>query len=503
MAAEKDKLLTGSADGGLVESSATKNRPVESFLIDTNHADLHHMNRARTGQMLLAGSLLALCGLLLSLFFLGFRTNCDTDHRISVSVQDSTGAWVDCKRSSGTSQGYSNLSATGVSVSVNGKMCTDSSNCSGFVHGFCPGALEHTRGKAYCSEHPCTCAAIFYDCGAEHWSTIELKPSMYLQQCEGENCHKETVLTLPNYPMHRSRLVGCKSLQRLTLEEVRNIMQQHFEALMIYEPLLPTSDAAWDDLKKLVDEVPHVKFASFWPSTISESVSNMMSPEAEIFFAFMLCASMCFIKSEYTTEVETVDLPGYVIPYTPGVHYNTVRAYMPPIGLILLAAVQMVPTARIFSLTHEVMTLVHLAGAQFCFVVYLACEATSLMVSRNREQMAASEYKIRSVLCIVGSCAMVVFGLAYMTLVLFTNEPGKTSSINNPYSLGGMGDMYEKQLENEETVLIRPAQGSVLTIKFISYVAEYLVALSLVLSHLVIWFFFNRRLAKETVLVSG
>jgi hypothetical protein len=251
--------------------------------------------------------------------------------------------------------------------------------------------------------------------------------------------------------------------------------------------------AVWDSVKRELDQIPHVEFNFFWPSTISESVAESGSAANKIFFGFMLCASLCLMASDYTIEFETVDLPGVQIPVI-GINFNTMRAWFPPIGLILLSAVPMVPESQIKDFPDTLLTIVHLVGAQFCFVVYLGCEAWALYDSKNSEEMEAnhpSEWYFRFALCLIGAIAMQTFVAAWACLFLFSASES-TPFLSSAFAgWGGYSDLYKHSF-NSGYHRLRPAEGVWKTIKVISYTAEFIVSMSILLNMYTIWWFYQK-----------
>lgn len=139
------------------------------------------------------------------------------------------------------------------------------------------------------------------------------------------------------------------------------------------------------------------------------------------------------------------------------------------------------------------MTLVHLVGAQFCFIVYLICEAAALFDRRNVSEMAQGERHLRFGLLITGGAAMAMFGVVYSTLFFLD---GKTSPYVRASWIHGNCDLYKRSWHKHKAYLVRPAAGMWKILKVTSYVAEYTVTMSILLSHLVIWFYFRKSLFK-------
>eukprot|EP00746_Dinoflagellata_sp_MGD_P064761 gnl/MRDRNA2_/MRDRNA2_270128_c0_seq1.p1 gnl/MRDRNA2_/MRDRNA2_270128_c0~~gnl/MRDRNA2_/MRDRNA2_270128_c0_seq1.p1 ORF type:complete len:175 (+),score=34.89 gnl/MRDRNA2_/MRDRNA2_270128_c0_seq1:41-526(+) len=142
------------------------------------------------------------------------------------------------------------------------------------------------------------------------------------------------------------------------------------------------------------------------------------------------------------------------------------------------------------------MTGVHLVGAQFCFVVYLVCEADALIDKENVAEMTQTERQIRAVLVAVGAVSMASFGGIYLILLAFGGDP-ENPYVAHPFS--GMSDLYAMHTELQKRYLIRPAEGPWQTLKILSYVSEFLVAYCILISHLVIWYYYKDHIDNELV----
>merc|ERR1712048_886385 len=99
------------------------------------------------------------------------------------------------------------------------------------------------------------------------------------------------------------------------------------------------------------------------------------------------------------------------------------------------------------------MTSVHLMAAQFCFVVYLMCEARCLSDKSNITLMAYREYKLRLLLLICGVSGISIFGLVYLLLSVFSGG-SETPYVKPPFI--GKSEMYKYLVKTHQYERLRP-----------------------------------------------
>jgi len=367
------------------------------------------------------------------------------------------------------------------------------------------GGPDGLKTPGYCENHDCQCQSILFDCGTRHMFDFTFRPSDIVTQCESASdmedvcSHNETLqLTFWKDPSWTRSLqtLGCERYEKTTLHSAMKYIESHVESMGVFSALKPATDPVWQPISTKLATTMDLEFSSFWPSTISESVSEQASPASKIFLGFMLLASLCLLLSGYTHQCKTVDL-GTVLTPVISIQVNTVRQLLPPIGLILLAIVPMKPTSSIYNLCDMLMTVVHLCGAQFCFVAFLFCEALCLMDKKNVEEMTTNEFVLRGIIVTIGSVAMLSFVVFYAILMLFSGSEA------SPYVVppfGGMSDMYYKSAEESISYLVRPAEGVWKVMKVLSYIAEFTVALSLLADLFVVWFFFHKECHPPSLL---
>eukprot|EP00929_Paragymnodinium_shiwhaense_P029522 TRINITY_DN16893_c0_g1_i6.p1 TRINITY_DN16893_c0_g1~~TRINITY_DN16893_c0_g1_i6.p1 ORF type:complete len:490 (+),score=58.32 TRINITY_DN16893_c0_g1_i6:168-1637(+) len=453
------------------------------------------------------GAWLGIGGLFLSWMILLFNSNCSTKYIKGQYTTYAGGNRTMCKESMKHHTVQSaNERTGGMVVPVPYITCKHSGECASIAGGYCAGGPwvgarrdEELDEEGYCKDNVCNCKQYLYDCGSTHLVPFEFTPADYVPRCGEDSltpaglCSTKRTVRLSTYYTGSaggklSELTGCDTPFRTELLHAMLWIQHDLQEDGIIEPLVPPTDPAWNTLRLKLAEFPEVEFGSFWPSTISESVSDGMDASGRIFLGFMLCAALALLQSDYCNNCPTVDLPGKQVPFL-GWYWNTLRMWLPPFGIILLAVVSMVPTALIWHLPEALMTAVHLLGAQFCFVVYLVCELFALLDEHNSSEMRQAEMRVRWFLTITGGMAMGAFGAAYLALLLFSgNEYTPYTSMEGI----GMSDMYKESWSLGRTGLVRPAEGLWKNLKFVSYWSETYVAASILVSHLVICWFYGK-----------
>lgn len=494
-----------SAQDALVPPEANAGAMVESRTGDEGNRNHDPLEVAgRTAQLLFMGSIIAILGLSFSFLMVVFRVRCDSKFVLATHFEgmdnNITHRPVLCKSSPAgdhpTPEGQLGQRHLGGRVFVvPWTECTKESDCSAFENGLCSGGQPGDGDNdGYCKENLCQCKAVVWDCGLNQRFYMEIEPRTYVRKCEQNFCNDTVKIIIPKWTMHRSNIIGCESKNPTHIIEAMAIFQQEIELRGIISPLKSSDSKVWDKLKHNLAQTRKVTFQFFWPSTISESVSHAMSPEQTIFVGFMLCAAISLFRSDYTTECRTVDMPHVTVPFM-GFEWNTIRAWLPPLGLILLSMVQMVPTSEIFNFPQGLMTCVHLIGAQCCFLVYLLAERAALTNKENLEDLKnTTEKNIRTFLNVFGFFAMALFAVTYSAAALLAGK-NLNPYVRPPFSL--ISDMYIRDSIHVNSYLVRPAGSMFRTLKMTSYFSELFVALSILFSHLVVWYFFHLRLVKQ------
>jgi len=302
--------------------------------------------RKRTAQLLCLGTALAIFGLTLSLVLLIFNVNCNDTFLMGVKLATPTGPKM-CKQSSKPLLTPINeidnpRLPTSKFVQVSGAKCRTDADCVNMtkeehitLRAVCVGGSSGVNEPNYCLTNDCECSTIVKDCKVTHQVQWEYMPAEYLLRCVGPICNTKQTLDVPFWKTERRFFLGCERHRKTTLQDVRLMLQNELETFGAFPILKPAMDGIWLPVQAALAKTPDVTFGSFWPSTISESVSNSLSNEAKIFLGFMLCAALCLLKSEYTFEVPSVDLKNLNSPFV--LSWNMIRSFFPTYGIDLVS----------------------------------------------------------------------------------------------------------------------------------------------------------------------
>eukprot|EP00401_Gymnodinium_catenatum_P014701 CAMPEP_0117493450 /NCGR_PEP_ID=MMETSP0784-20121206/19103_1 /TAXON_ID=39447 /ORGANISM="" /LENGTH=484 /DNA_ID=CAMNT_0005288301 /DNA_START=97 /DNA_END=1551 /DNA_ORIENTATION=+ len=457
------------------------------------------LKKVRTSELMVCGVSLGISGLFLSLIITIYSANCDASFRKPTYVYHRGGEL--CKSAVHTKVVLEYWTReNGLVVDIPGATCHSEDDCKKYRGSLCIGGPHGRTVEGYCKSHECTCKNVVFDCGVRHKFDFTFTPGDILKDCKRrpeektDACKANQTLQIafwkdPGYTRSLATL-GCERYEKTSVSSALKFVEKHLQSMGHLTELKDEDDQVWKPMVDMLATTLDLDFNAFWPSTISESVAQASSPASKIFLGFMLLASLCLLMSGYTHTCKTVLLSGVKVPIF-GLQVDTLRQLLPPVGLILLAVVPMKPTSYIYNLPDVLMTLVHLSGAQFCFVAFLICEACCLLDRRNREEMHGVELVLRTFITAVGCVAMFLFALFYGILMVFSGSEA-SPYVAPPFS--GFSDMYVKEVEAHQSFLVRPAEGMWKGIKVLSYSAEFIVALSLLGDLFVVWFFFSRQL---------
>lgn len=264
----------------------------------------------RTNQLLFLGASLAITGISLSLMMLIFRTSCNSESSLGDHIVGSHGGTSMCQDSGNLEQvllsgSEEHASSDSMIINVPWMMCSADSDCND-IRGFCGGGAEKLKVAGSCNEALCRCHKRIPDCGVRRFFKWKFRAGDYIPGCREKGCNETFEITVPLWKIRTVKLIGCETRVRTQLSDVMLWMQVELEENKVDAPLAPKGDAVWKHVAQILAKTEDVHFTSFWPSTISESVSDGFSPEGRIFFGFMLAAALCLKASDYSRECKTV-----------------------------------------------------------------------------------------------------------------------------------------------------------------------------------------------------
>lgn len=263
----------------------------------------------------------------------------------------------------------------------------------------------------------------------------------------------------------------------------------------------------WDFTHKKVNFLDE-EYASgygYWPATVSEMVHDWNSPQGRIFFGCCLISAMLYMISWYPFELRNVYAgPEQLSCGCFSCYWNTFRHLTPALGLLLLICVSTVPTSVAVG-PDNVSIQVHLLGASMMFVGYAMCEVKNLALcgfgqTYQQKWLDIEKKTERPMRVFLIASVLVNFfifcGLQGVFFVASTDEimcchdtyvnPALMRNTTTGSEQPGKSDFSQMELYNT-------ASGYFLLVKVGSYATEVLAGLSLLASHLAVWYYCEER----------
>jgi len=232
----------------------------------------------------------------------------------------------------------------------------------------------------------------------------------------------------------------------------------------------------------------------YFPSTVSEMVSNPSEPTGKIFFFFEFVGSLFIFFSWYPSKLRNAYIGEDHKFRCVGVSWLTVRQYMPAPGMMMVATIPVVPIAQADTLDYFCISL-HLLGAFVMFVGYFLSEAVTVRwgpfqrLPQNRQHIRPRELLFRR-WCLHGvACSYVVFCLLQVVLSLGAGSESFDQWEASPPHCEG----HLTPFECKTPQLIKSASREVRRVKLFSYGAEVVCGICLFISHFAIWYFCEER----------
>lgn len=248
--------------------------------------------------------------------------------------------------------------------------------------------------------------------------------------------------------------------------------------------------------------VPYPSGHGYWPATVSEMVYAWNSPQGRIFFGFCLISAFLIFQSWYPFELrnvftgpETMGCCGHTVMY-----WTTFRQLVPVVGLLTLICVSTVPS-EVARPTDVFAISVHLIGAAMMFVGYILAELKLLQMFcfKGRVQMKyldlePEERKQRAVLMIITLVAYLVFCVIQVIMVVAKDDSQICCHDVFPSAFQNMSQMAANSQGSRGGIQVEnTASGVILILKISSFMSEVIAGLSLIGSHIVIWYWCEER----------
>jgi hypothetical protein len=228
----------------------------------------------------------------------------------------------------------------------------------------------------------------------------------------------------------------------------------------------------------------------YFPSTVSEMVSDPTDPAGKAFFAFEFIGAVFIFLSWYPTELRNVYVGDDDRPCC-DVSWVMFRQFIPAPGMMLVACVTTTPI-QTATPRDQFTIFIHLCGAMMMFVGFWIIEQKTLKwrMSPLTTDLVA--------LGIIGKQELFLrkfflFGImffysAFLAIQVIVGIPGIEAILCCP-------DIFEAidPDQPEHLTLMNTAHSKFFILKLLSYICEVMCGWSLLGSHFVIWYFCSER----------
>mmetsp|Transcript_60238 Transcript_60238/g.127604 ORF Transcript_60238/g.127604 Transcript_60238/m.127604 type:complete len:388 (-) Transcript_60238:246-1409(-) len=225
----------------------------------------------------------------------------------------------------------------------------------------------------------------------------------------------------------------------------------------------------------------------YFPETVSEMVHDPTRPEGKCFFAFCFVGALFIFFSNYPMLLRNV-YTGDDIKGCFGISWPTYRQYVPAPGMMLLSIVTVTPQAQADTL-DQICVALHLVGASMLFIGYFICEAHTIAWrccrSKVKHRVLETKHGLRQ-----RRICLWLIAVFYLSFLIFE----VLLSIGEPFYGPDDGDEWGTLPGVKGKTLVDTATLKVKLLKVGSYSCEVLSGLSLIASHLVIWYHCEERL---------
>mmetsp|Transcript_44938 Transcript_44938/g.88933 ORF Transcript_44938/g.88933 Transcript_44938/m.88933 type:complete len:309 (+) Transcript_44938:77-1003(+) len=235
-------------------------------------------------------------------------------------------------------------------------------------------------------------------------------------------------------------------------------------------------------MKSFAGEEKFPSKRGYFPPTVSEMVHDPMDPAGKAFFAFEFIGAIFIFLSWYPWAMRSVYLGDDDVACF-SISWVMLRQFVPAPGMMLVATVTTTPIAQ--ATIRDWFTIsIHLSGAMMMFVGYVIIEGKTLgwrcfSPPEGETFIKENERKWR-----VFFMDMVAFWyIAFFAVQIALGIPNVPICCGDKYSDPSDGPV----------VLTDTASGLFLWLKILSYAAEVICGINLIMSHLTIWYYCNER----------
>jgi len=232
----------------------------------------------------------------------------------------------------------------------------------------------------------------------------------------------------------------------------------------------------------------------YFPATVSEMVYDPEAPAGKVFFFFEFTGAILIFFSWYPTSLRSVYIGDDASVPCTNVAWVSFRQYIPAPGMMMLSVISTVPAAQADLLDGFCITL-HLTGALMMFVGYFFAEGVAVGWGPFHRCVPDEKRQISSVASTQRKVALTVIALSYTLFCILTVvlSVGSGDEFDQWDMVKNCTDTRLGKDDCAKPQLIKAAKWSVKMMKKTSYGCEVVCGLSVIASHLLIWYHCEER----------
>jgi len=257
---------------------------------------------------------------------------------------------------------------------------------------------------------------------------------------------------------------------------------------------------------------------NYHPLTVSEMVHDFQSAEGKVFFACCFSGALCILVSAYPFSLRNVyigDQLGFIVPFcgkSTSVSVLHLRQFFPPIGMMLVCCITVTTGPRDFA--ARCAATVHTVGACMMIAGYIFFEIHALWFSPLVRCWPRERRMRKALIIICGICAIGFEVCGALSTLLSKHGVSCDSSQSSAHSLctdkwriptledidygirkQHNGSVIRMKIahEDQQSLLYNTARDGFLYLKMANFWFEVFAGLSMIGSHLIIWYFCPER----------
>jgi len=246
---------------------------------------------------------------------------------------------------------------------------------------------------------------------------------------------------------------------------------------------------------------PYESGHNYFPQTVSEMVHDPKSPSGKCFFAFCMIGAICIMISNYPYHLRNTYVGDDYCVF--GVSLLSYRAFLPPIGMMLVACIRATPAPQA-SFADKITVLIHTFGAVIMIGGHAVFELHNIHFSTKADIKTLTEKLWRWAFLIGSVGSMIGFEICGFLagqlpkhgvccndvwVIPTLHDIQQSFNVSHP----GIAVLDSYMHEKDKAVLVNTASGAILGVKLAEYWTEVFAGIFMILGHLTIWFYAPER----------